>query len=917
MQLFFCLFLVFSAVFVTGQSLRETPQQALNQYVAFLNQSTDEVASRSQQIQTYYTSINTHQSHAGIFPQLPSSRLLEEYYYKKAIASIALTDVEKQRLQTGAQTLWKLVNKIDQTTKALETYNRLKDYDRDNFKKANALITDIQALNNQFSQDKDTFYKQIQRIYRRYQPYRETDAYLFTEKEMEQALISQQYLLDTLCYYLNEKGRSDWPVELVQQSIVADEKLLSDLGKAKSIIDYPASDMINSFREGLQSIQDVKKRAVDNYTFAARQTSSHGNEVYHTLINQYNNDLLSWHQAFVRSSATTKQLLDYPKFSPIFRIDLPTPSVPKITQAEPFRDVPPIAFTLSPTGTPASTATFHALNAYVEFINESLRQMNHLQILVRNYQSSAEYHREPSGKRQRSSLTYSHEEYKVPVSEYQLLILNSQQIPQAYRTSINKQTEVLLAMLTEMDRLSIELIDYTSRKQYEQDHLQRSDAILDRYAYLFDVFDRKKEQLYRDVRGVYESYPVKKPVTSWNIAGKDLLSMVDTDKEILFGIKNYLRTETTQLPETDTSQTKARALLINEYKNLKGLQRFGRNNGLCPYSPYEDIAENSIKLAGMAQKTKKPGATFSTHPYETFYYFYNNELVYQYNKFSELAKTGVLKTVNQPNVFAFRRLTPTSQTPPEKITSTDDKPIAENKPVTEDITDNPSTRKKSAVPTTNGKTVIQHDTVYVNRATVDTVYIDRTGQSEATLSLKGFAPNNMVLLLDVSASMDSPYKMALLKKSIKSLLSVIRPEDQISIVVYSGKARVVLKPTSGAKAAEIATLIDQLQSNGDTDGEGGIRLAYKIANKSYVRAGNNRIILATDGEFSVGDDVFNLVGESSNQDVYLTIFTFGRNEINGKNLKKLAQSGKGTYAHITAENANLKLILEAQAKRTP
>lgn len=173
----------------------------------------------------------------------------------------------------------------------------------------------------------------------------------------------------------------------------------------------------------------------------------------------------------------------------------------------------------------------------------------------------------------------------------------------------------------------------------------------------------------------------------------------------------------------------------------------------------------------------------------------------------------------------------------------------------------------------------------------------------------------MVLLLDVSASMNSLYKLPVLKKSIKSLLNLLRPEDQISVIVYSGKARVALKPTSGAKADEIAHVIDQLQSDGDTDGNGGIQLAYKVANKQYIRAGNNRIVLATDGEFPVSDEVYQLVGESSRQDVFLTIFTFSRKEINSQSLKKLAQLGKGTYAHITPENANLQLILEAQAKK--
>ncbi|GAB4025009.1 VWA domain-containing protein [Spirosoma gilvum] len=913
MQTYLCLFLIFSAAFASGQALRETPQQALNQYVAFLNQSVDEVTDRFQRIQGYHASMVANQSHTQFFPRMSPSGILEEYYYKKAIANEALTDAEKQRLKTSAQALWKLLNKVDQTAKALETYDRLKDYQRDNFKQAHSLIADFQSLTTQFSQSKDSLYKQIQRVYRRYQPYRATDAYLYTEKEMEQVLLSQQELLDTLSYFLNEKDPSHWPVDLVQQSILTDEKLLVGLGEAKRHIAYPASDMMGSFQAGLRSIQSLKKQAVDDYNFAARQSVRHDNDFYKSYLNYYNNDLVSWYQQFVNYSKSAIHLLDYPKYAPVFVIDAPTVTV-KQSGSSAFRDVSPIAFTVKPAATPATTATFGALNAYVEFINEGLRQMNHMQVLVRNYQSSAEYYRDPARSSRRSQLTYSHNDFKVPVSEHQLLQINNPQIPTAYRASISGQADVLLAILKEMDALSIELINYTSNRQYEQDHLKRSDEILDRYAYLFDVFDRKKERLYVDVRRIHESYPLKKPNDPWNVSSKAMLHLMDLNKDVLFGIKAYLQGEAAQSPATEAVQTEARNLIVNEFKNLKGLQRLGRNNGLCPYTPYEDLAENSIRFAEMAQR---PSTKSVANTYESFYYFYNNQLAYYYNQFSELAKVDVLKTINQPNLLAFRRANlsakPVTPVEPALKPTTDIAVKEPKKAVDQPVRANDTPLSSSTV--TVSKTIIQHDTVYVNNTKVDTVFVDRPGQPNVVNSLEGFATNNMVLLVDVSGSMDSPYKLPLLKTSIKSLLKIIRPEDKISVVVYSGKARIALKPTSGANADEIARTIDQLRSDGDTDGNKGIQLAYKVADKNYVRAGNNRIILATDGEFPVSDEVYQLVRDASNQDVYLTIFTFGRNEINGQNLKKLAQAGKGSYTHITRENANLQLIVEAQAKK--
>ena len=111
MQTSLFLLLIVSSVFATGQALSETPQQALNQYVAFLNQSVDEVTQRLQLIQTYYAEMSEYK--AGRSPlRMSPSGTLEEYYYKKAVAGTALTEPEKQRLKTGAQALWQSLNKI-------------------------------------------------------------------------------------------------------------------------------------------------------------------------------------------------------------------------------------------------------------------------------------------------------------------------------------------------------------------------------------------------------------------------------------------------------------------------------------------------------------------------------------------------------------------------------------------------------------------------------------------------------------------------------------------------------------------------------------------------------------------------------------------------------------------------------------
>lgn len=908
MRLLVCNLLTLLATVTSAQPT--LPQQSLNQYVAFLNQSADAVASRFQMLRTYQDELKRYAQRKEAGLQLPSSGPLDEFYYQKALAATGFTTLEKAQLTGATQAVWQRLNQIDRTAKALETYVRLRDYERDNLSRSDALLTELQMACRQFNQDKQTLYAQVERLYRKHQSKQVTNPYLATEREMVQVLLRHQQLLDSLPYVLDDTRLASWPVERVQRSLLTEEAQVANFGKFQAGIAYPASDMIGRFKGAWQTIQALKRHAVNDYNVAARQSARHGNEFYRQLINHFNSDLLASYQAFIQYSQSVKALLDYPKYSPTFLLDTPVFSPRPVGKTAPFADQEPLTFTVKTASTPISQTTFATLNSYVDVINESLQQMHQLQVLVRNYQSLAAGYRDPARSNRRADLEYSHEAYKIPVSDYQLLLTNSRHIPAIYRPSLIGQLDILQAILREMDALSIELTDYTVHKQYERDGWQRSDEILDRYALLFEVFDRKKEQLYTDVRRVFESYPVANPQSSWNKAGHALLKLMDDDRTTLFGIKDYLKLQTAQLPATESLETGSRQAIANEYQNLSGLTRLGRSNGLCPYTPYEDLAENTLRFAQLSRNVRPVLANTGTHPYQSFYFFYNNELVYEYNKFVELSKEPLLKMVNQPDLFVFQRQ-PVAGTaiPPPAI-------------VTPSIAQTPSTKPASSttqsiIQPASSPSPTSRDTVYLERTRTDTVYIDRTRPQEVVQSLEGYAPNNMVLLLDVSGSMEAPVKLPLLKRSIKSLLKLLRPSDQISVVVYSGKAKLALKSTSGADADEIARVIDGLKSDGDTDGNGGLKLAYKVADRNYIRAGNNRIILATDGEFPVSDDVRQLIADYARQDIYLTVFTFGRNPLTGQNLKSLSQLGRGSYTHVTPDNANLQLILEAQAKRLP
>lgn len=938
MRRFSILIILFAFVLSPVAAQQEAPQTSLNHYIEFLSESSEMVIHRFKMLAAYQEDVTRYLKKADYGLRLPSSGPLEEYYYKKALGGLGVEAGKRKQLNTGLENVWQVLNKLDETCKALETYVRLKDYERDNLKKSEALVAEMQSLFERYAQDKNALYTQVRQVYAGVQNRPATDPYLITEKAMGEVIAAQQRLLDALPYYLNEETKTEWPVALVRQSMLDDEKALATIGNTASQLQYPASDMVGTFKSALASMQDIKRRALDDHNFAAQQSAAHGNAVYLSLVEQFNHDMLEFYKAFVGYSKPGHLLLNYPFFSPVMKAVRRDDVAVSPKTTPPFQDKSFQPLNVKKASAPANAALIRTLNQYVDWINQSLRQMHLLQMIVRNYQGSAEYYRDPAKAQKRANLSYSHEEFKLPTSEYTLLLSASTTIPEPYRKSVTGQAEVLMNILQEMDGLSIELIRYTSEKQYLQDQLKRSDAILDRYLVLFDILDQKKEQLYNDIRRIHESYPNATPASSWYIAGNAMLKTMDNGHDAMFGMRDFLKGEASKLPETGELEAHSRQLIADEYKNMKGLQRYGRNNGLCPYTPYEDLGANAGRFAEKIQQYKPETSGYAAHPYESFYYFYNNELVYEYNNFIELSKAGLLKTINQPDVFAFRRTTiqkpaasPTKVEEPKVEKPKVEKPVENTAqiltnnaevaavpqpPAREDV--RPLTNEGTPGPVPTGAPVAQasRDTVYLERVRVDTVYVDRNTQLQnVTRSLDGFAPNNMVLLLDVSSSMNSPYKLPLLKRSIKSLLTLVRPEDMISIVLYSGKARVVLKPTSGAKASEISRMIDLLQSDGDTDGNEGIKLAYKTANKQYIRAGNNRIVLATDGEFPVSDEVVDMIRQNARQDVYLSVFTFGRNEHTGQKLKKLSELGMGSYAHVTDSSADLQLILEAQAKK--
>ncbi|HEU4563301.1 MAG TPA: von Willebrand factor type A domain-containing protein [Gemmatimonadaceae bacterium] len=178
----------------------------------------------------------------------------------------------------------------------------------------------------------------------------------------------------------------------------------------------------------------------------------------------------------------------------------------------------------------------------------------------------------------------------------------------------------------------------------------------------------------------------------------------------------------------------------------------------------------------------------------------------------------------------------------------------------------------------------------------------RIGLQGRTVKPERLPPSNLVFLIDVSGSMQSPDKLPLLKQAFRLLVAELRPEDRVSLVVYAGAAGVVLPPTPGDRKKRILDAIDALEAGGSTAGGAGLRLAYDIARESHLREGNNRVILATDGDFNVGvssdAEMVRLIEEKREQGTYLTVLGFGTGNLQDAKMEKLADHGNGNYAYV-------------------
>lgn len=189
----------------------------------------------------------------------------------------------------------------------------------------------------------------------------------------------------------------------------------------------------------------------------------------------------------------------------------------------------------------------------------------------------------------------------------------------------------------------------------------------------------------------------------------------------------------------------------------------------------------------------------------------------------------------------------------------------------------------------------------------------RIGLASPPVETRDLPPSNFVFLLDVSGSMQPADKLPLVKEAIRMLVDQLRPNDRVAIVVYAGAAGLVLQPTPGSEKERILDAIEDLEAGGSTAGGAGLRLAYRVARKNFLEKGNNRVILATDGDFNVGpssdSEMVRLIEEKRREGTFLTILGVGTGNLQSEKMQSLAQHGNGNYAYIDSRLEARKVLV--------
>lgn len=542
---------------------------------------------------------------------------------------------------------------------------------------------------------------------------------------------------------------------------------------------------------------------------------------------------------------------------------------------------------------------------YIDYINDNIYAIGvyHEQLELANRKLNEYYEASPL-ERQRMVLSITFQEIRtnrrafeamLPTQRYAVIKSKEGCIPEKYRADLQKYTDQMKDIVDELAKILGNLEQYAGLANYRQEpKLKTAYKWLSRAYVLYHDLSVIKDAMYYELNKLYREQQNIDPENPYARSTRALMSIIVPARAVL----KALKTDNARQVANNANRLKMAIERVESQQaaNLKGAKVIGSDPMNHPDMLYAYVVGVAKDFYAASQEFG--GTTSFPTEYEQYgkgYYFYNNRvlshynrlgdgMIYRYNRMVTVADVTLLKMVEEPTWFKVISPKPQRTDPePEAVAEADPEPIDTTEIATAD-------------------------------APPDEPPAPEIKPEEPLPTLEGAAPNNLVFLLDVSSSMEDPDKLPLLKQSFKYLLGLMRPQDRVAIVTYSGNARVVLPSTSSSEKNRIIQAIDGLTSEGKSDALEGVILAYRVAGKNFIEEGNNRIILASDGYFRIPDALPRLVKDKTNQDILMSVFFFGEEEARiTERLTRLADLGQGNFKHIRTDNATRLLIEEAKA----
>ncbi|MEZ4771674.1 MAG: VWA domain-containing protein [Bacteroidia bacterium] len=526
-----------------------------------------------------------------------------------------------------------------------------------------------------------------------------------------------------------------------------------------------------------------------------------------------------------------------------------------------------------------------ALNRYVDFSNESIHILWEIHHRLETFNSDANAFVISGGKTpltfEISDIIRNYRYYGVLKgvcakaygvtdpevnikSLYEVTSQGNAAIPEQNLISLNRKRDELMYLVIELISICDTLESYSNQRSFYKDpSLSGVYKMLNRCSLIYYDFQGMKDQLSFEISEASSPLPAELV---------DLNQIVQNARQIMVSAKTEDRlTLQKYITLLEGSIAKAESSRESNKEGLRKLDLYYDKENMG-YTHMIEYAHQIIRRAREYFDTGSNAVAYTAYPHA--YYHYNERLLSLYNHH----KYGIVAYYNRFLGFANRSLVKQiEETPLFHVLLPQSPPLA-------DVTEK------------------------------EGVSYSEFGEEP---TLEGSASNNLIFLLDVSASMSKPEKLPLLKSSMEFILDLMRPEDQIAIVTYSGDSRIVLNATSASNKTTILQAIHDLRSGGGTNIKKGMRQAYKVAENHFIPGGNNRIILASDGAFELSAATSRLVEEMSLEDIQLTVFLFGKNEAprTEEQLAFLANLGGGNYFHVTSQNANEVILKEAKAVR--